>query len=248
MLDQGAWAIAEDRIRAEVAHREPLVVDELVKAQSNAVKAGALHSSGMAAAIVDICAKEVEIQTVQAWTIVRGLLQETKTSPSNDDVEELSSGFDRLFRTYCYARQLNGIDETCQRLGIQQSWIRHQDFEHRALTARLRVISQIKEFVWSRRKAAEAEPRPLGTGVFWWCVLNQAWEESEFKQPLKVLTAVVAAVAALLFKGPRDWHSLGFAAVAAVGVFIVVNLFTFSAKVLSIPPKLANRGGRKDEH
>ena len=40
MLDQGAWAIAEDRIRAEVAHREPLVVDELVKAQSNAVKAG----------------------------------------------------------------------------------------------------------------------------------------------------------------------------------------------------------------
>jgi hypothetical protein len=212
MLDQEAWAIAEDRIRAEVAHREPLVVDELVKAQSNAVKAGALHSSVMAATIVDICAKEVEIQTVQAWTIVRGLLQETKTSPSNDDVEQLSSGFDRLFRTYCYARQLNRIDETCQRLGIQRSWIRHQDFEPPALAARLRVISQIIEFVWSRRKAAEAEPRPFSTGDFWWCALNQAWEESEFKQPLKVLTAVVAAVAALLFKGPPDWIESIFAA------------------------------------
>jgi hypothetical protein len=245
MLDQEAWAIAEDRIRAEVAHREPLVVDELVKAQGNAVKAGALHSSGMAAAIVDICAKEVEVETVQAWTIVHGLIQETKTSPSNDDVEQLSSGFDRLFRTYCYARQMSRIDETCQRLGIQQSWIRYQDFEGRALNARSRVASQIKEFVWSRRKAAEAEP-PFGTGEFWWYVLNQAWEESEFKQPLKVLAAVVAALASLLFKGQRDWHSLGFAAVAATGVFIVVNLFTFAAKVLSIPPKLANRRARRD--
>jgi site-specific DNA recombinase len=42
------------------------------------------------------------------------------------------------------------------------------------------------------------------------------------------------ALYTLLTKLRSSWHSLGFAAVAGVGVFIVVNLFTFAAKVLSI--------------
>jgi hypothetical protein len=78
MLDQEAWTIADERIRAEFARRGPLVTNELVKVQSDAVKAGALHSSGMAAAILDICAKEVEILTDEAWKIVQVSFKEQR--------------------------------------------------------------------------------------------------------------------------------------------------------------------------
>ena len=78
MLDQEAWAIAEGRISAEFAQRESSFTAELTNAQSEFAKAGALRSSGMAAKIGEICAKEAEARTKRAWEIILGLLQETK--------------------------------------------------------------------------------------------------------------------------------------------------------------------------
>lgn len=170
-------------------------------------------------------------------------------------MENLSRGFDRLFSTYCYNQQLNRLDETCRRVGIEPSLLRHQDFESRALNARSRVASQIKEFGWSLRKVAEAEPRPFGTGAFWWHVLKRALYESELGRPWKVWAAAATGLATFFVKAPRDWRSLIFdwrslifAVGTSLGVFVIVNLPEFIVGMLSIPPKLANRGGRKDGH
>ena len=89
--------------------------------------------------------------------------------------------------------------------------------------------------VWSRRKTA------VGTAKFWSHVLKRALYESELGRPWKVWAAAATGVATVFFvKGPRDWrslifdwHSLAFAAGTSLGVFVIVALPMFIARVLS---------------
>jgi hypothetical protein len=202
MLDQEALEIVNARLSAENTEREHSFNLAVQRVQNDFAMRGAGVSGAVVAAVADVCVKEVDARANRVWEIVRELLRETKGSPSDADEATLYKQFDDLFMRYCYAspqRFILGF----QRMGISRTAAAPANFENRAQSVRLRIVSEIKGFVRSRRQAAaEAEKsRTFGPAEFWWHVLNRAFEESEFKKPWKIWTALSTPIATIGVEG-----------------------------------------------
>jgi len=158
MLDQEALEIACDRLSAESVQWQRSFDTKLQRVQNELSIKGQGASGALIEAVADLCAQQVETRANRVWEVLRGLLQGAKGLPSNEDVKKLYSDFDRLYITYCYSEPQRRFDEVCQRLG--QSATDLASFETRAIATRLRVVSEINEFLRSLRAVASNEKSP----------------------------------------------------------------------------------------
>jgi len=157
MLDQQAMQIVRNRLNSERHLRERVFGGALQKVQSEMASKGLGTSGAIVQAVADICASEVEATASEVWRIMHGLLREEKTAPSDEEVKTLHHQYDELFIPYCSAGPQRQFEAICQKVGFEDSGADITGFHARTIGARLRVISEIDEFIHALRKRAEAE-------------------------------------------------------------------------------------------
>lgn len=152
MLDQEAMQIVRTRLSAESSRRHHFFNTDLQRVQSELVAKGPGRSGALIQAIADVCAKEVENSTDRLWEIVRDLLQEEDAARLPGAVGTLHRQIDELWVPYCSALPEQQFEAICQRAGVSSSVKNATHFHDRSLSARMRLLSQIDEFIRSKRK------------------------------------------------------------------------------------------------
>jgi TIR domain len=156
MLDQEAMQIARNRLAAESPKRHHFFHTELQRAQNELATKGQGKSSALIQAVADVCAKEIEDGGDQLWEIVRGLVQETKDTPSDEAVKALHHQIDELWIPYCSADPERQFEAICQRDGVSLSVKSATHFYDRSIGARLRIHSKVDEFIRSLRNGVRS--------------------------------------------------------------------------------------------
>ena len=156
MLDQEAMQIARKRLEAESLRRPHFFNRELQKVQSELAIKGQGHSGALIQAVTDVCAKEVEDAGEQIWGVVRELLEGTGDIPSDDEVSTLYGQIDELLNAYCTSEPQSQFEAICMRDGVSVSAKQATNFYPRCIGARMRIHSQVDEFVRSLRNRLRA--------------------------------------------------------------------------------------------
>ena len=156
MLDLEAMQIAQNRLRAESSTRQHVFHSELQRTQSGLALKGLGRSGALIQAVADVCAKEVEDATARLWEIVRGLLR-VESNPSPEEVTKLNSQIDELWIPYCSADPENQFEAVCKRDAIGQAVKNATHFYERSTSARVRIHSQLEEFIYLARNRPTAD-------------------------------------------------------------------------------------------
>jgi len=164
MLDQEAMEIARTRLSAESSRRHHFFNSELQRVQSELAAKGLGRSGALIQAIADVCAKDVENSTDELWELVRDLLQEEDAAPSHEAAEALHRQIDELWVPYCSALTEAQFEAICQRDGVSFAVKNATHFHDRTLSSRLRLHSQIDEFIRSKRKRFSVDGVPSNRG------------------------------------------------------------------------------------
>ncbi|MGA7872684.1 MAG: toll/interleukin-1 receptor domain-containing protein [Candidatus Binatus sp.] len=152
MLDQEAMQIARNRLNAESARRGHLFSDELQRVQSEFAIKGLAHSGALIRAVADVCAKEIEDATERLWEIIRDLLRETDAAPSPEAVATLYRQIDELWVPYRSAGPEEQFEAICRRDGTDLLSMKNAtNFGNRNIGARMRIRSEVEQFVRSLR-------------------------------------------------------------------------------------------------
>src|SRR5713226_5260641 len=155
MLDQEAMQIAWKRLTAETSRRHHLFHSELQRVQGELATKGLGHSGALIQAVADVCAKEIEDAAERLWEVVRELLQETNTAPSDEAVRTLFGQIDELWGPYCSAEPERQFEAVCQRDGIGPAVKQATNFYNRSIGARMGMQSTVDEFIRSLRNRAK---------------------------------------------------------------------------------------------
>ncbi len=155
MLDQEAMQIAWKRLTAETSRRHHLFHSELQRVQGELATKGLGHSGALIQADADVCAKEIEDAAERLWEVVRELLQETNTAPSDEAVRTLFGQIDELWGPYCSAEPERQFEAVCQRDGIGPAVKQATNFYNRSIGARMGMQSTVDEFIRSLRNRAK---------------------------------------------------------------------------------------------
>ena len=110
--------IARKRLAAETSRRYHLFGAELQRVQGELATKGLGRSGALIQAVADVCAKEVEGAGDRLWEIVRDLLREAKSTPSDEAVRTLYDQIDELWVPYCSVEPEGQFEAICQRDGL----------------------------------------------------------------------------------------------------------------------------------
>ncbi|MGO9454565.1 MAG: toll/interleukin-1 receptor domain-containing protein [Candidatus Binataceae bacterium] len=124
------------------------------------VTKGLGHSDAPVQPVADVCAKEIEDSTDRLWEVVRELLRETNTVPSDDAVKTLHHQIDELWVPYCSAGPERQFEAICMRNEISVSDKQATNIYNRSIGARMRIHSQVDEFVRSLRSRLRTSASP----------------------------------------------------------------------------------------
>jgi hypothetical protein len=235
MLDQESMQIARNRLHAESFKHHHLFDLELQRTQSELAVKGLGHSGALVQAVADVCAQEIERRSERLWEIVRELLGNVKSVPSNEAVNTLYGQIDELWVAYCSSDPERQFQAICQRDSVGRALIDATNFTNRQIGTRLRIQTEVAQFLRSLRS-----PRSLTVRAYWRSVLSQAFRESDFNQPWKIWSSIgVTAISALIqyFLGVRNWPLTVLVLVSGLAAYIMINFVAFVAKVISIPPR-----------
>jgi hypothetical protein len=237
MLDQESMQIARDRLHAESFKHQHFFNLELQRVQNDLAIKGLGHSGALIQAVADVCAKEIECASERLWEIVRELLQnqEIKDVPTNEAVRRLLSQIDELWTYYCSSEPERQFWAICQRDGVGRSVIDATNFTSCQIGTRLRLQAEAKQFLRSLRKR-----EPVTVWAYWRSVLLQALNESDFKQPWKILSGIGVTATSLLiqyFFGVQSWHFTALCFVSGLVAYLSINIVSFIGKIISIPPQ-----------
>lgn len=234
-------------LNAEYARREYSFDVELQRVQSEAASKGFGRSGALVQGVADVCAKEIDEAADRVWEIVRPLLQETQGLHSDDAVKTLHRQIDELLIPYCFAGPERQFAEICRRVGLNQPAGVAASFHNRAISTRMRIHSEVDLLVRSLRQRQHAEvSAPLSTAAYWRGVLTQAINESEFKQPWKILSGLGTSLVLLMIQyllGIRNLRLTGLFAMAGVAAYLMINVVALAVKLFSIPPRLMRPKG-----
>jgi TIR domain len=164
MLDQEAMQIARKRLTAETSRRHHLFRAELQRVQGELATRGLGHSGALIEAVADVCAKEIEDAADRLWEVVRELLRETNGAPSDEAVKTLYGRIDELWVPYCSAEPERQFEAICQRDGISPPVKEATNFYNRSIGARMRIQSEVEEFIRSLRNRLRANIAPSHHG------------------------------------------------------------------------------------
>lgn len=157
MLDQEAMQIAQARLTAESSRRSHFFNRELQRVQSELAIKGLGHSGALIQAAADVCAKEIEEAGERLWGVVRDLLRETTSTPSDDAVRMLHRQIDELWIPYCSDGPERQFETICRRDGVDRGPLpKATHFYDRSIGARMRVHSEVDEFIRSLRSRLRA--------------------------------------------------------------------------------------------
>jgi hypothetical protein len=159
MLDHAAMQIAQNRLRAESSTRQHVFHTELQRIQSELAAKGLGRSRALIQAVADASAKEVEDATARLWEGVRGLLI-VKDDLSPEEVRKLNSQIDELWIPYCSADPENEFEAVCRRDAVGQPVKNATHFYERSISARMRIHSQLDEFIYLARNRLTADAIP----------------------------------------------------------------------------------------
>ncbi|MGA7764372.1 MAG: toll/interleukin-1 receptor domain-containing protein [Candidatus Binataceae bacterium] len=164
MLDQEAMQIARKRLSADSSRRYHFFHRELQRVQNELATKGLGRSGALIEAIADVCAKEIEDATDRLWEVVRDLLREEDSALSPEAVRTLYGQIDELWVPYCSADPERQFETICERDGVSPSAKNATHFYDRSVSARMRIQSQVEEFIRSVRSRRSPDPSPNHEG------------------------------------------------------------------------------------
>ncbi len=164
MLDQEAMQIARKRLSAESSRRHHFFHTELQRVQNELATKGLGRSGALIQAVADVCAKEIEDATNQLWEVVGALLREGNGVPSPEAVRTLHGQIDELWVPYCSAGPEREFEAICQRDSVSPSVKSATHFYDRSVSARMRIQSQVEEFMRSARNRLSPDTSPSHEG------------------------------------------------------------------------------------
>lgn len=160
MLDEEAMQIARNRLSAESSRRQYFFHKELQRVQNELATKGLGRSGALIQTVADVCAREIEEATDRLWEIVRGLLREEDVASSAEAVRTLYGQIDELWVPYCSVDPERQFEAICQRDDASPSAKNATHFYNRSASARMRIQSQVEEFIRSARRRLSPEASP----------------------------------------------------------------------------------------
>lgn len=127
--------IARNRLHAESFKHHHLFDLELQRTQSELAVKGLGHSGALVQAVADVCAQEIERRSERLWEIVRELLGNVKSVPSNEAVNTLYGQIDELWVAYCSSDPERQFQAICQRDSVGRALIDATNFTNRQIGA-----------------------------------------------------------------------------------------------------------------
>lgn len=160
MLDQEAMQIARKRLAAESSKRDHFFQTELQRVQSELAAKGLGRSGALIQAVADVCAKEIEDATDRLWEVVRDLIREEDAAPSPEAIRTLYSQIDELWGPYCSDGPQRQFEAICLRDSVGPSAKNATHFYDRSVGARIKIQSQVEEYIRSARNRRPTETVP----------------------------------------------------------------------------------------